>query len=152
MKTFKDRMSECENPKGVMKWITVDGSKIEFTAEDLKSTILQDGLLAGTTNFVQNKYVRREDRPTLMATLRKINDDTLQIEVTQECECGGAGEIDCLACDGLGSHYCSDCDDEHDCSKCDGSGGVECNCIENPIDNEEILYSEIITLNQGELF
>ena len=152
MKTFKDRILECENPKDIMKWITVDGSKIEFTAEDLKSIILQEGLLAGTTNFVQNKYVRREDRPTLMATLKKINDDTLQIEVIQECECGGAGEIDCPSCDGTGVHYCHDCDSEHDCGKCDGLGGIECDCIDNPIDDEEVIYSEIITLNQGELF
>lgn len=152
MKTFRDKILQCENPKEIMKRIIIDDSKIEFTAETMKSVILQEGLLAGATNLVYNSYTRRYNRPTLMATLKKINDDVLEIEVIQECNCGGSGEIDCPNCDGLGVHYCEKCNADHDCTKCEGTGIIDCGCIENPIDNEKILYQETIALNQGELF
>lgn len=153
MKTFRDKILGCENPKEVLKYFNVDGSKIELTAKDLKSIMLEDKLLPGTKDYEHNLYMRRKGQPTLKTTIKKLNDDILAIQVTAQCECGGSWEVNCPDCDGIGEHYCDICDDYHECAKCRGTGGIECEiCEKNQFEEDEILYEDTIILNQGELF
>lgn len=144
MKTFRDKILECENPKEILKYCIVDSTKIEFTAEVLKSIMLQEGLMSGISNCVHNSYIITPSELKLMATLKKLDDNTLAIEV----KTSGGGKIDCPSCDGTGVHYCYKCDSEHDCGPCNGTGEYE--CIDTGED--EVLYYETISLNQGELF
>lgn len=148
MKTFKDVVLKSENPMTVLQMFYVNGVGIALTAKDFQS-VLQDDI----SNSVHNSYVRQNGQPTLIVSLKKLNDNELSITVTNECECGGCGEVDCPSCDGTGEHYCDDCGTYHDCARCDGTGGQECEmCKDDIFDTEEILYEKTILLNQGELF
>jgi len=155
MKTFRD-MIEASNTNDIVKKYNIGGKKVELKASyfTIAFSLLKGasfGFTTGTYSAESGKSVLPS--PDLWVNIKKINENIISVLFFNRCnKCHGVGEIDCPECEGTGEHECFECNAIHECGYCDGTGILECDYCGGNFDEEEIVFSDEIKLNQGELF
>lgn len=150
MKTFLDVIHSADNAD-VLKSYRVNGMPIQFTAAQFKHVMEGTPQQMLSVNPLSS-YIISIDMPTIVGTLKKINNNTIGITFKYSCEdCEGTGEIDCEECDGTGDCEYDKCGETHECGNCGGDGINECENVQTVHIMKILFYTEI-DLNQGELF